>query len=146
MNSEYWVCIKIWRSYKCHIIFRKKPLDCFLFSLKTYYVSSSHVVNSWQFRTFLGSWYQNPIFIGVFKYWPPGCTDSAISAPRFRNNLDVHSSLCWWECRIRKILLRAANADTKCDVEMCEDIFDPVIKIRYTSGCSLSLFISRYMK
>ena len=32
--------------------------------------------------------------------------------------------------RIRKILLRAANADTKCDVEMCEDIFDPVIEIR----------------
>ena len=49
-----------------------------------------------------------------------------------QQRLDVHSSLCCWECRIRKILLQAANADTKCDVEMCEDIFDPVIEKKNT--------------
>ena len=47
---------------------------------------------------------------------------TTLSGPFFRNNLEVHSSLRWF-CLRRRILLRAAKADTKCDVEICEDIF-----------------------
>lgn len=53
---------------------------------------------------------------GLLPPSPPSDVDEVF----FRNSLDVHSILEFVECLIRKILLLAAKADIKCDVDIRE--------------------------
>ena len=54
--------------------------------------------------------------VNLFAHFEPSDVDEVF----FRNSLDVHSILEFVECLIRKILLLAAKADIKCDVDIRE--------------------------